>query len=170
MTHCLVLDPAPALIETGVRQACERGTDRRPGLRRAASCRTPCDTGPTDLTQPNESDLATVGAVQRPVHTARSSRDPRPHQAAARHQHRRSKSTTAGSSIAPSYAAAFHQARSPLHHRTGRGHQSTPGHTPATASMTGSQPDPSSPATSVTGRPRRPTCTVAQRPARSVKR
>ncbi len=43
--------------------ASPHGTDRRPGRRRAASCRTPSDTGPTDPTSPTGSGPATASAA-----------------------------------------------------------------------------------------------------------
>ena len=48
-----------------------RGTGRRPGRRRAASCRTPSDTTPTDPASPSRSRPATPRAGRRTSGTAR---------------------------------------------------------------------------------------------------
>ena len=78
---------------------------RRPGWRRAASCRTPSDTSSTDPTSPNGSDSATRRNGRRTRRTARRCHDRPRRRADARCRRRRSGSTSTG----PERAVAHEQ-------------------------------------------------------------
>ena len=144
------------------------GSDRRSGRRRGASCRTRCDTGPTDPASPIGSRPTIPGRGQRTRRTRPRRRVRRRRRGVGREQRRRSGLTSNGVGTGRAGRTTPRPTRPPTPPRSAPGHRSTRrrGRRRRPSPCANHSRAHQRPRTTV--RPSRPTWIVAHRPARSV--